>query len=102
MASSQFLIVTILNGVSVFANLMRKLPNFHTWLVSPLDLWLWSVRVVEWIVMKTCINKPLNPLGCVREFTTDIQLVVEIAEEVTQQRCSGPHYDQHSTALSQV
>lgn len=51
--------------------------------------------MIEWMVMKTCINKPLNLVGCVREFTTDMQLV-EIAEEVTHQHCSGPHYNQHS------
>lgn len=52
--------------------------------------------------MKTCINKPLSPVGCVREFTTDMELAVEIAEVVTQQCCSGPHHNEHSTALSQV
>lgn len=38
----------------------------------------------DWIVMQTCINKPLNPLGCVREFTTNMQIVGEVAEEMTQ------------------
>lgn len=40
----------------------------------------------EWVVMKTCINRALNPVGCAREFTTVMQLVGEVAEEVTQQR----------------
>lgn len=39
----------------------------------------------EWVVMKTCINKALNSVGCVREFTTVMQLVGEVAKEVTQQ-----------------
>lgn len=56
--------------------------------------------------MKTCPNKLLkNPVGCVREFTTDMQLVGEVAEEMTQQcypHCSKPCYDPRSAALSQV
>lgn len=70
----------------------------------PLDLQLQGVCVDEWIVIKTCI-KPLNPVSCVRECTTDMQLVGEVAEEMTQQRyprCSEPHYDPRSTTLSQV
>lgn len=80
-ASSQFFIVTILSDGWVFPNLIAwknwhftcSTIRFHTFLVCELShftcstiRFITSECVREWVVMKTWINKPLNPLGCER------------------------------------